>query len=65
MQAFVTEELIWALHRARVQDARRAYFVSQAQTRSNEDNRPPAGPYRLPLKPYGPTDLRPAGGRWR
>ncbi|HSP56552.1 MAG TPA: hypothetical protein VLS25_13300 [Dehalococcoidia bacterium] len=63
MQAFVTEELIWALHRERVEDARRAYFVSQVQAESKDDSTPKDGPSRLPLKPFGPSDLRPANGR--
>jgi hypothetical protein len=64
MQTFVTEELIWALHRERVEDARRAYFVSQVRAESHDDSTPKDDPPRLvPLKPFGPSDLRPANGR--
>ena len=58
MQAFVTEELIWALHRERVEDARRAYAASQVKSDSTDDKACNDGPSRwLPLK------LRPANGR--
>ncbi len=58
MQGFVTDELIWALHRERVEDARRAYIAGQAQAESSEDKTCNDGPSSwLPLK------LRPANGR--
>lgn len=64
MQAFVTEELMWALHRERVEDARRVWLASRVVEQPGDDNRSSSGPSRAaPLNHYGPSGLRPAGGR--
>ncbi len=58
MQAFITEELIWALHRERVEDARRTWLASQAEAESREDKPCNDGPSRwLPLN-FGPANGR-------
>ena len=58
MQAFITEELIWALHRERVEDARRIWLTSRVPAESRDDKRPSGGPSR-----WLPLHLRPASGR--
>jgi len=50
MQAYVTDELIWALHRERVEDARRAWLASQVTAESSNEKPCNDGPARwLPL----------------
>lgn len=64
MQAFITDELIWALHRERVEDARRVWLASRVREDATNDKRSTSGPSRLaPLNPYGPSGLKPAAGR--
>ncbi len=58
MQAFITEELIWALHRERVEDARQVWLASQAPEERCDDKPCPKGPSR-----WVPLIFRPANGR--
>ncbi len=58
MQAYITEELIWALHRERVEDAQRAWLASQVTDESREDKPCNDGPSR-----WTPLNFRPANGR--
>lgn len=58
MQAFITEELIWALHRERVEDARRVWLASQAPEPLCDDKPCAKGPSR-----WVPLIFRPAAGR--
>ena len=58
MHAFITEELIWALHRERVEDARRVWFASQVEAESRDDKPCNDGPSR-----WIPLIFRAANGR--
>lgn len=58
MQAFITEELIWALYRERVEDARRAWLASQVTPESSNDKPCNDGPSR-----WVPLIFRAANGR--
>jgi len=58
MQAFITEELMWALHRERVEDARRVWLASRVAHKRGDDKPPSNGHPRRPS-----LNLRPAGGR--
>ena len=50
MQAYITEELMWAIHRERREDARRAWLASQVTAESSNDKPCNDGPARwLPL----------------
>lgn len=55
MQAFITEELIWAIHRERVNAGVRAWLVSQVAKQAREENCRGRGAWRLV-----PLILRPA-----
>jgi hypothetical protein len=58
MQAFVTEELIWALHRERVEDAPRVWLASRVPAKSSDDKPCNDGPSR-----WIPLNFRAANGR--
>lgn len=55
MQALITEELIWALHRERVNAAVRAWLASQVSEEPGDYKCPLKGPWRIV-----PLNLRPA-----
>jgi hypothetical protein len=57
MQAYVTEELVWALYRERTEDARRTWLASQA-AEPCEDKPCNDGPSR-----WIPLIFRAANGR--
>lgn len=64
MQAFITDELIWALHRERVEDARRVWLASRVRKEPSDDEAWTGGaPRAVPLNPIGPSGLKPAAGR--
>ena len=58
LQAFLTEELIWALHRERVNAGVRTWLVSQALKESSEKKCRSRGAWRIV-----PLNLRPAACR--
>lgn len=58
MHVMITEELIWLLHRERVNAGVRAWLVSQALKESREEACRVRGPWRLL-----PLSLRPAACR--
>lgn len=58
MHVYITDELIWALHRERVEDARRTWFASQVPAESRDDKPCNDGPSR-----WIPLIFRAANGR--
>jgi hypothetical protein len=58
MQAFLTEELIWALHRERVKAAERVWLASQAPGESSDTKCWSKGAWRIV-----PLNLRPVNCR--